>query len=125
VTFTPVRALSLDANAEALRERRRLRLDLDGEALQQRRQRQLVGAVHPGGELALVRAAADASSAAAMSSSSIAPPPLLLPEQAHHVVERAGAFAAQRQVEGERDQRALGVVADRRVRACSRRRGST
>ncbi len=48
-----------DANAEALRQRRRLRLDLDAEALQQRRQRQLVGAVDPGGELARVRAAAD------------------------------------------------------------------
>ena len=49
----------VDAHAEALRERRRLRFDLDGEALQQRRQRQLVGAVHPRGQLALERAAAD------------------------------------------------------------------
>ena len=106
----------VDANAEALRERRRLRFDLDGEALQQRRQRQLVGAVHPGRELALERAAADRLERGGDVGFVDRPAAALLPEQAHDVVERAVAFAAQGQVEGERDERALGVVADRRVR---------
>ena len=38
-----------------------------------------------------------------------------LPQGAHHRVERGLAFRAQRQVEAQRDQRALGVVAHRRI----------
>ncbi|CFP66600.1 Uncharacterised protein [Bordetella pertussis] len=50
--------------------------------------------------------------AAAVEIASVAPP-----QQAHHIIERmdAAAVAADQQVQAQRDQRALGVVADQRI----------
>ncbi|EWS52866.1 hypothetical protein X551_04348 [Methylibium sp. T29] len=71
--------------------------------------------MHPGGQFARQRAATDLGQHRGDVGLGDRPAATARPQAAHHVVERAGALAAQRQVERQRDQRALGVVADRGV----------
>ena len=76
LTCTPVSAPSLTRRPSCGGEVRRCRLPVDAGARQQRAQRQLVGAVHPGGQFRAEARPATSRSAAAMSASSIGPPPL-------------------------------------------------
>ena len=91
VTFTPVSALSLTPQAQALRQRRRLLPASSTPALgQQLLQRQLAGAVHPVGQLlAHTSGRPPAASAAAMSASRDRPAAAALPQRGASRVERA------------------------------------
>ena len=109
------RALA-DPQAHALRKRGAIERPGYAEAAQQGRQRQVAGAVHPGGQLGGERTPAHVLHGLRDVGFGDRPALAHGPQAAHHVVERAVAFAAKRQVECQRHQRALGVVADGGVR---------
>ena len=110
-TWMPLSAPSLTRRPSSAARSAAVGLPGDAGARQQRLQRQVVGAVHPGGQFRVQRAAGhllqrlrdvglvDGAAAAGC------------PQLAHHLVERA-AVGAQAQVQRQRHQAALGVVAD-------------
>ena len=95
VTLTPVSALSLTRTPRRCASVAGCASISTPKRCSSARQRQLVGAVHPGRELARVRAAADRLERGGDVGFVDRAAAARLPEQAHHVVERALAFAAQ------------------------------
>ena len=101
-----------DAQAQPLRQRGGLHRPADTEPQQQPLQRQVVGAMHPGLHFGSHRAAGHLRDRLHDVGFVDRPAAAALPQQSHHFVERAAARSAQAQVERQRHQRALGVVAD-------------
>ncbi|MCY1513852.1 hypothetical protein D9M68_483710 [compost metagenome] len=100
------------AQAERLRRLRRVVERGHAVRAQQVGQREFVGRMHPAREFGGVRAPAHGFERGGNVGLADRAAVAVRPEVAHHVVERALAFLAQCEVEAQRHQRALGVVAD-------------
>ena len=112
LTWMPLSAPSLTAQAELGRQVHRLRLPAHAaRASSAGSGRSSVPCTQAASSWSSARPAT-CCSACAMSASSMAPPPERGPQLAHHLVEGAWATGAQAQVQRQRHQAALGVVAD-------------